>query len=113
MEADEIFGSDGAKSDCGNIQRFWPDCRICGVRPKIPVYVDSNDGRQSWVADLATGKWSCDLYARTAETACAGAPKERPILDASLRAQQSHRHRSHPTSWRCGWTTPWRAVISR
>ena len=43
MEADEIFVSDGAKSDCGNIQEiFSEDCRIAVCDPVYPVYVDSN-----------------------------------------------------------------------
>lgn len=43
IEADEIFVSDGAKSDCGNIQEiFSPDCRVAVCDPVYPVYVDSN-----------------------------------------------------------------------
>lgn len=40
---DEIFISDGAKSDSANIQEiFGPDCRIAVCDPVYPVYVDSN-----------------------------------------------------------------------
>ncbi len=43
IEADEIFVSDGAKSDCGNIQEiFGLDNRIAVCDPVYPVYVDSN-----------------------------------------------------------------------
>ena len=43
IEADEIFVSDGAKCDCGNIQEiFSQDCRIAVCDPVYPVYVDSN-----------------------------------------------------------------------
>nr|MCR5719147.1 LL-diaminopimelate aminotransferase [Lachnospiraceae bacterium] len=43
IEADEIFVSDGAKSDCGNIQEiFSTDCKIAVCDPVYPVYVDSN-----------------------------------------------------------------------
>lgn len=43
IESDEIFVSDGAKSDSGNIQEiFGPDCRIAVCDPVYPVYVDSN-----------------------------------------------------------------------
>ena len=43
IEADEIFVSDGAKSDSGNIQElFGPDVRIAVCDPVYPVYVDSN-----------------------------------------------------------------------
>jgi LL-diaminopimelate aminotransferase len=43
VAADEIFVSDGAKQDSGNIQEiFGADCRIAVSDPVYPVYVDSN-----------------------------------------------------------------------
>lgn len=43
ITADEIFISDGAKCDCGNIQEiFSTDCKIAVCDPVYPVYVDSN-----------------------------------------------------------------------
>ncbi len=43
IEADEIFVSDGAKCDCGNIQEiFDTDNTIAVCDPVYPVYVDSN-----------------------------------------------------------------------
>ena len=43
VAADEIFVSDGAKCDCGNIQElFGPDVRIAVGDPVYPVYVDTN-----------------------------------------------------------------------
>jgi LL-diaminopimelate aminotransferase len=43
MDADEIFVSDGAKSDSGNIQEiFAPECVVALTDPVYPVYVDSN-----------------------------------------------------------------------
>jgi LL-diaminopimelate aminotransferase len=43
VAADEIFVSDGAKQDSGNIQEiFGGDCRIAVSDPVYPVYVDSN-----------------------------------------------------------------------
>ena len=43
IEADEIFVSDGAKSDSGNIQEiFAQNNRIAVCDPVYPVYVDSN-----------------------------------------------------------------------
>lgn len=43
IHADEIFVSDGAKSDSGNIQEiFSEDNRIAVCDPVYPVYVDSN-----------------------------------------------------------------------
>ena len=43
VASDEIFVSDGAKCDCGNIQEiFSNDCRVAVCDPVYPVYVDSN-----------------------------------------------------------------------
>ena len=43
IDSDEIFVSDGAKSDCGNIQEiFSQDSRVAVCDPVYPVYVDSN-----------------------------------------------------------------------
>ncbi|MCR5768911.1 MAG: LL-diaminopimelate aminotransferase [Lachnospiraceae bacterium] len=43
IHADEIFISDGAKCDCGNIQEIFSlDNRIAVCDPVYPVYVDSN-----------------------------------------------------------------------
>lgn len=43
IEPDEIFVSDGAKSDCGNIQEiFATNNRIAITDPVYPVYLDTN-----------------------------------------------------------------------
>lgn len=43
IEADEIFVSDGAKSDCGNIgDIFGTDNKVAVCDPVYPVYVDTN-----------------------------------------------------------------------
>ena len=43
IRADEIFVSDGAKCDCGNIQElFGPDVAVAVGDPVYPVYVDTN-----------------------------------------------------------------------
>lgn len=43
IDADEVFISDGAKSDSGNIQEiFAADSRIAVCDPVYPVYIDSN-----------------------------------------------------------------------
>lgn len=43
IEADEVFVSDGAKCDCGNIQEiFSTDLRLAIPDPVYPVYVDTN-----------------------------------------------------------------------
>lgn len=64
INADEIFVSDGAKSDCGNIQEiFAQDSKIAVCDPVYPVYVDSNvmAGRTG-VYDETTGTWSNVIY---------------------------------------------------
>lgn len=43
IDPDEIFVSDGAKCDCGNIQEiFSTDCTIAVADPVYPVYIDTN-----------------------------------------------------------------------
>ena len=64
IEADEIFVSDGAKCDCGNIQEIFSlDSRIAVCDPVYPVYVDSNvmAGRTG-TYDEKTGMWSDVIY---------------------------------------------------
>ena len=64
ISADEIFVSDGAKCDCGNIQEiFGVDCKIAVCDPVYPVYVDSNvmAGRTGEY-DGESGKWSKVIY---------------------------------------------------
>ncbi|MCR5530602.1 MAG: LL-diaminopimelate aminotransferase [Lachnospiraceae bacterium] len=64
IAADEIFVSDGAKCDSGNIQElFDPSNRIAVCDPVYPVYVDSNvmAGRAGKF-DAATGRYSRVIY---------------------------------------------------
>lgn len=64
IEEDEIFISDGAKSDSGNIQEiFDKNCVIAVCDPVYPVYVDSNvmAGRTG-TYDEKTGSWSKVVY---------------------------------------------------
>ena len=64
ISADEIFVSDGAKCDCGNIQEiFSADCRIAVCDPVYPVYVDSNvmAGRTGDY-DAAAGRFRDVIY---------------------------------------------------
>lgn len=64
VHPDEVFVSDGAKSDCANIQEiFSTDARIAVCDPVYPVYVDSNvmAGRTG-TYDSATGLWSDVTY---------------------------------------------------
>ncbi len=67
ISAEEIFVSDGAKSDSADIQElFSADARIAVCDPVYPVYVDSNvmAGRCG-TYDEATGKWSDLIYMPT------------------------------------------------
>ncbi len=64
IAADEIFISDGAKSDSGNIQEiFGPDNKIAVCDPVYPVYVDTNvmAGRTG-VYDATKERWSDVIY---------------------------------------------------
>ncbi len=64
VELDEVFISDGAKSDSGNIQEiFGAKNRIAVCDPVYPVYVDSNvmAGRTG-TYDKATETWSDVIY---------------------------------------------------
>ncbi|MBE5969468.1 MAG: LL-diaminopimelate aminotransferase [Lachnospiraceae bacterium] len=63
IAADEIFVSDGAKSDSGNIQEiFAVDNKIAVCDPVYPVYVDTNvmAGRTGTARD--DGVWSDVIY---------------------------------------------------
>ncbi len=81
---DEIFVSDGAKSDSGNIQELFDEgCRIAVCDPVYPVYVDSNvmAGRTG-TYDAATGMWSNVIYMPTTaeNNFVPDFPKETPDL---------------------------------
>ena len=84
ISADEIFVSDGAKSDSGNIQEiFGQNNKIAVCDPVYPVYVDSNvmAGRTG-TYDKETGTWSDVIYMPcTKETNFAPElPKETPDI---------------------------------
>lgn len=64
IAVDEIFISDGAKSDSANIQEiFAADSKIAVCDPVYPVYVDSNvmSGRTGEY-NANTGRWSNVIY---------------------------------------------------
>ena len=64
IDLDEIFVSDGAKSDSGNIgDIFSVDNKIAVCDPVYPVYVDTNvmEGRTG-TYDPATERWSNVIY---------------------------------------------------
>ena len=64
ISADEIFVSDGAKSDSANIQELFSlDSRIAVTDPVYPVYVDSNAmAGRTGVYDTNTERWSNVIY---------------------------------------------------
>ena len=64
VEADEIFVSDGAKSDCGNMgDIFGPDNIVAVCDPVYPVYVDSNAmAGRAGDYDPDTGRWKRLVY---------------------------------------------------
>ncbi|MGN0298958.1 MAG: LL-diaminopimelate aminotransferase [Lachnospiraceae bacterium] len=84
ISADEIFVSDGAKCDCGNIQEIFSiDNKIAVCDPVYPVYVDSNvmAGRTG-TYDYTTGQWSNVIYmpCTEANNFAPEFPKETPDL---------------------------------
>lgn len=64
IDPDEVFVSDGAKSDCGNIQEiFSGDVTIAVCDPVYPVYVDSNAmAGRCGDYDHSAEKWSKVIY---------------------------------------------------
>lgn len=84
IEADEIFISDGAKSDSGNIQEiFSQDSRIAVCDPVYPVYVDSNAmAGRAGVFNRESETWSNVIYMPCTEENdfVPELPKERPDL---------------------------------
>lgn len=64
ISPDEIFISDGAKCDSGNIQEiFATDNKIAVCDPVYPVYVDTNAmAGRTGNYDEKTGKWSDVIY---------------------------------------------------
>ncbi|MDD3220250.1 MAG: LL-diaminopimelate aminotransferase [Lachnospiraceae bacterium] len=84
IAADEIFVSDGAKCDSGNIQEIFAiDNKIAVCDPVYPVYVDTNvmAGRTG-VFDASSETWSDVIYMPcTAENNFAPElPKETPDI---------------------------------
>ena len=64
ISADEIFVSDGAKSDSGNIQEIFSiNNRIAVCDPVYPVYVDSNAmAGRTGTYNKETEQWSNVIY---------------------------------------------------
>ena len=64
ISPEEIFISDGAKSDCGNIvDLFQTGNKVAVCDPVYPVYVDSNAmAGRAGDYDAAAGRWTGLLY---------------------------------------------------
>ncbi len=64
IDPDEIFVSDGAKSDTGNIgDIFSADCRVAVCDPVYPVYVDTNAmAGRAGEYDAQKGMWDNLIY---------------------------------------------------
>ncbi len=64
ITADEIFISDGAKSDCGNIgDLFGQDNIVAVCDPVYPVYVDTNAmAGRAGEYDVQGGRWTNIVY---------------------------------------------------
>ena len=84
LDPDEIFVSDGAKSDSGNIgDIFSVDNKIAVCDPVYPVYVDANvmDGRTG-TYDADTEMWSDVIYMPCTKenNFCPDLPEETPDI---------------------------------
>ena len=107
ISTDEIFVSDGAKSDSGNIQEiFSVDNRIAVCDPVYPVYVDSNvmAGRTGeYDAKTETMEQLSFICLARWKIICAGTSKGDTRHYLSLPAEQPDRNHHHKrTSFRCG-----------
>ncbi len=84
IKPEEVFISDGAKSDCGNIgDIFGPDNVVAVCDPVYPVYVDSNAmAGRAGEFQAAAGRWDRLIYMPcTAENGFSPEPpKERADL---------------------------------
>lgn len=84
IKPDEVFVSDGAKSDTGNIgDIISQQCKVAVTDPVYPVYIDTNvmSGRAGEF-DPSTGKWSGIEYLSCNESNSfiPSLPKERPDI---------------------------------
>lgn len=63
LERDEIFISDGAKSDTGSIgDIFSPECKVAVCDPVYPVYIDTNIMAGRGGKPLENGRFSNIAY---------------------------------------------------
>ena len=82
LDDDEIFVSDGAKSDCGNIGDIFSEENLVAVcDPVYPVYVDTNAmAGRAGEYDPQSGCWNKLVYMPcTAENGFSPALPDRPV----------------------------------
>lgn len=82
ISPEEIFISDGAKSDCGNIgDLFAGDNRVAVCDPVYPAYVDTSAmAGRAGEYDSAAGRWTGLVYMPcTAENGFLPAPPREPV----------------------------------
>ena len=109
ISADEIFVSDGAKCDSGNIQEiFSVDNKIAVCDPVYPVYVDTNvmAGRTG-TYDKNTELWS-DVQQRTISYQTSQKKNQISFIFASQIIQQERQSQKH--SFRNGLTMQTKSV---
>ena len=83
LSADEIFVSDGAKSDVANFQElFSPSCVVAVQNPVYPVYVDTNvmAGR---TGPFANGAFAGLVYLTAGASGAETSPIPRLMTDLS------------------------------
>jgi LL-diaminopimelate aminotransferase len=81
VEIDEIFISDGAKPDTGNMQEiFGVDCTVAVADPVYPVYVDTNVMAGRTGPGDERGQYSGIVYMpATAENGFVPQPPDKPV----------------------------------
>ena len=102
IQADEIFISDGAKCDSGNIQEiFAADNKIAVCDPVYPVYVDTNvmAGQYRNLRCKDRDMEQCDLHALyKRDKFCTGASKRDTRYHLSVFPKQSDRVNNHKST---------------
>ncbi len=107
IEPDEVFVSDGAKCDSGNIQEiFAQDARIAIPDPVYPVYLDTNvmAGRTGYERD---GRYDGIIYldSTPANAYVPAPPPSRPTLSTSVFPTIPPARRPPVRNWRPGSST--------
>ena len=109
ISADELFISDGAKSDCGNIgDIFSEDCVVAVCDPVYPVYIDANAMSRPRGRVRRRQVDEHRLHAlHGGERLHPGAARARARPHLPLLPEQPHRHgRDTRAAPGPGWTTP-------